>query len=134
MQAEARVKPRPELDGTAQPREGNKKPSGARIRRYTSLPQGAWSILQREAGNHFNMLKATNTARRHTVGTQIPEKEQLQEGAREGQDRVDNRVNSRLSLPPTLSDTHKNQQSPTSISHMRHAHQQQDPVSPPLHV
>ena len=70
----AREKPRPEPAGTARPREGNRKPSGPRIRRCTSLPQGAWSRLQREAGNHFNVLNATNTARRHTVGTQIPEK------------------------------------------------------------
>ena len=39
-----------------------------------SLPQGALSRLQREAGNPFNVLKATNTARRHTAGTQSPEK------------------------------------------------------------
>ena len=72
MQAEAREKPRPELDGAAQLSERNRKASGARIRRYTSLTQGAWSRLQREAGNPFNMLKATSTARRHTAGTQNP--------------------------------------------------------------
>ena len=73
-QTKAREKPRPELEGAAQPREGNKKPSGARIRRYKSLPQGTWSRLKREASNLFNMLKAANTARRHTAGTQILEK------------------------------------------------------------
>ena len=73
-QAEARKKPRLELNGTTRQRKGNRKPSGARIRRYTSLPQGAWSKLQREAGNPFNVLKAANTARRHTAGTQSPEK------------------------------------------------------------
>ena len=40
-----REKPRPEPAGTARPREGNRKPFGARIRRYTPLPQGAWSRL-----------------------------------------------------------------------------------------
>ena len=69
-----REKPRPELAVTTRPREGNRKPAGARIRRHTSLPQGAWRRLQREAGNYFNVWKATNTDRRHRAGAQSPEK------------------------------------------------------------
>ena len=37
-QAEARKKPRLEQNGTTQQRKGSRKPSGARISRYTSLP------------------------------------------------------------------------------------------------
>ena len=36
-------RPRLEPDGTVRPREGNRTSSGARIRRCTPLPQGAWS-------------------------------------------------------------------------------------------
>ena len=158
-QVEAMKKPRIEQNGTTRQKKGNRKPSGASIRRYTSLPQGVWSRLQREAGNLFNVLKAANTAKRHTAGTQTLEKGhtglgpaprtqeaqggRLRAAAGGGQGRAglspdrkerDNRGNSKLSFPPTISNTHKAHQSPRSRSPMQHSHQQQDPGSPPTHV
>ena len=123
-----------------------------------SLPQGAWSKLQREAGNPFNVLKAANTDRRHTAGIQSPEKGRpgigpvpggqeaqgswTRAAAGEGQERAgqnrqleqkERRQPGELQAPYPTTSSNNNKAHPSLRSRVptRQAHQQQGPRSPP---
>ena len=150
-----------EMDETVRPREGNKTAFRARIRKFTPLPQGAWSRLQRKASNQFDVLKAANTARGHTARTQLPEEGRSriepaprEQGAQEGSPQVDagwgqggtgqssqprqeeTRTPGKLQAraPPTLSETPKAQYPPEiKITHATCRRQLQDPVPRALH-